>query len=87
MKGTIRPRLNKDRSTSWICQVELPRDPATNKRRNRSVVAPNQKEAHKVLHRLISESQTVKIERLETTALTLGELIEKWLELLGSEVA
>ena len=23
MKGTIRPRSNKDGSTSWICQVEF----------------------------------------------------------------
>ena len=39
MKGTIRELTNKDGIVSWLCQVEISRDPATNKRRFRSGVA------------------------------------------------
>jgi Phage integrase, N-terminal SAM-like domain len=83
MKGTIRERTNKDGSVSWLCQVEISQDPATNKRRFRSGVASTRREANSLVHKLIRETEEAKEQASDGTAQTLGTLIERWLELGG----
>ncbi len=83
MKGTIRERLNRDGSVSWLCQVEVGRDPVTGRRRYRSKVAASKREAHSVVHALIVEAGTQRCTGVVETAVTVGELIERWLEFAG----
>ena len=82
MKGTIR-RTNKD-SISWICQVELPRDPVTHKRRFKSSVASTKREAHSLVHAMLAElDSATKVDQVAATSQTVGRLIERWLEVAG----
>jgi integrase len=83
MKGTIRERTNKDGTTSWLCQVEISRDPATNKRRFKSGVAATKREASTLVHTILAEADKAREERADPTALTSGRLIEEWLRLSG----
>ena len=87
MKGTIRERVKKDGSTVYTCQVEAGRDPATNKRRYRTATAPTRRDANSLLHELMKEidGEVGRVE--EGTTMTLGALIERWLELGGPAAA
>ena len=87
MKGTIRERVKKDGSTVYTCQVEAGRDPATQKRRYRTATAPTRRDANSLLHDLMKEvaGEVGRVE--EGTTMTLGALIERWLELGGPAAA
>ena len=84
MKGTIRERRNRDGSVSWLCQIEIGRDPVTGRRRYRSKVAASKREAHCVVHALIAEAGSERSTgEVVPTAMTVAELIDRWLELAG----
>lgn len=87
MKGTIRERVKKDGSTVYACQVEAGRDPPTNKRRYRTATAPTRREANSLLHELMREINGEAGRVDEGTTMTLGALMERWLELGGPAAA
>jgi len=75
MRGCIYKRSKN----SWTVVVDLPRDPVTNKRRQKSItVKGTKKDAERELARLISEIETGMF--IEPSKMTLGEYLEKWLE-------
>ena len=55
MKGTIRVRVNKDGSKSYVCQVKLGRDPGTGKERVLTGTAKSERAAHRLLHDLVAK--------------------------------
>jgi hypothetical protein len=83
MKGTIRERRMKDGTDVLPTKVEASRDPATkaNKRRYRTATATTRREANTLLHTMMAEVDETKTSGTDATILTLGELIERWLEL------
>lgn len=83
MKGTIRERCKKDGTVVFTCQVDASRDPATNKRRYRTGTATTRREANSLLHTMMAEVDETMISGTDATILTLGELIERRLELGG----
>lgn len=82
MKGTIRERVRSS-GTVFICQVEAGRDPVTNKRRYRTATARTRREANTLLYELLKEVEGDVGRVEENTLMTLGTLIERWLELGG----
>ena len=84
MRGTIRERCKADGTRLFTCQVEIGRDPATGKRRYKTGTAKTKREADALVRRLLrdAETESANTERA-TTARTLGELIERWLEVGG----
>ncbi|GAB6274765.1 MAG: tyrosine-type recombinase/integrase [Peptococcaceae bacterium] len=81
MRGHIRKR-NKD---TWTVVVELPRDPITNKRRQKWVaVTGTKKEAEKELARLLYELETGFY--TEPSKMTFGEYLDLWLETMKNKV-
>ena len=84
MKGTIRERCKADGTRLFACQVEIGRDPATGKRRHKTGTAKTKREADALVRRLLrdAETESANIERA-TSARTLGELIERGLEVGG----
>lgn len=64
MKGTIRCRLNKDGSTSYVCQVKAGRDPATGKQRVLTGTAKSERAAHKLVHELVTKPRPIRYWRL-----------------------
>ena len=67
----------------FTVQVETERDPATGKRRFKTGTALTRRDANKMIHALLNEVDSSAGQVESATALTLGELIEKWLELGG----
>ena len=55
MKGTIRVRPTKDGEKRYTCQVFAGTDPLTGKKRYLTATAKTERQAHQVLHRLISQ--------------------------------
>ena len=53
-EGTIRQRVGSS-GTVFICQVEVGRDPVTNKRRYRTATAKTRREANTLLYELLKE--------------------------------
>lgn len=82
MKGTIRVRTTKDGRKRYTCQVSAGIDPRTGKRRFLTGTASSEREAHKVLHRLITEVDSGVVSRERAT---LSELIAAWLEAAGPQ--
>ena len=80
-------RSDANVSTVYTCQVEAGRDPATQKRRYRTATAPTRRDANSLLHDLMKEvaGEVGRVE--EGTTMTLGALIERWLELGGPAAA
>ena len=76
MKGTIRERVNKDGTTSYVCQVKVGRDPATSRQRVATGTARSSRGAHRLLHDLITKSAEPKTQASDTT---LNDVIEQWL--------
>jgi integrase len=87
MKGTIRERRKQDGTVVFTCQVEASRDPATNKRRYLTATATTRREANTLLHQMMADIDDTKTSGTDATILTLGELIERWLELGGPAAA
>ena len=48
MKGTVRVRVNKDGSKSYVCQVKVGRDPGTGKQRVLTGTARTERAAHRM---------------------------------------
>jgi len=81
MRGHIRKR-SKD---TWVIVIELPRDPNTNKRRQKWItVKGTKKEAEKELARLINELETGFY--VEPAKMTLGSYLDAWLQLKKGKV-
>lgn len=81
MRGCIYKRSKN----SWTVVVELPRDPVTKKRRQKSVtVKGTKKDAERELARLINEIETGFY--VEPSKITVGEYLEKWLEAIRENV-
>lgn len=81
MRGCIYKR-SKD---SWTVVVDLPRDPATNKRRQKSItVRGTKKDAERELARLINEIENGLY--INTGKITVAEYLEKWLEFIRQSI-
>ncbi len=80
VKGTIRRRLNKDGTTSYVCQVKAGSDPATGKQRVLTGTAKSERAAHKLVHELVTKAASGEVQAADVT---LNELIDRWLELGG----
>ncbi len=80
VKGTIRRRVNKDGSTSYVCQVKAGHDPATGKQRVLTGTAKSERAAHKLVHELVTKAASGEVLAADAT---LNELIDRWLELGG----
>ena len=76
MKGTIRVRVNKDGSTSYVCQVKLGRDPGTGKERVLTGTARSERAAQKLLHTLVTKAEDRSQHASDATVATV---IEQWL--------
>ncbi|MDQ1423797.1 MAG: integrase, partial [Acidimicrobiaceae bacterium] len=76
MKGTIRVRVNKDGSTSYVCQVKLGRDPGTGKQRVLTGTAKSERAAHRLVHELLARSDDRSQHASDATVATV---IEQWL--------
>ena len=55
MKGTVRVRVNKDGSKSYVCQVKVGRDPGTGKQRVLTGTARTERAAHRLLHEMVNQ--------------------------------
>src|SRR3954468_4640003 len=80
MKGTIRVRPTKDGKQRYTCQVFAGLDPRTGKKRYLTGTASSERQAHQVLHRLITQVESGLVSRERAT---LTQLIEAWLEVAG----
>ena len=81
MRGHVRKRSKN----SWTVVVELPRDPITNKRRQKwATVNGTKKEAEKELARLINELETGFY--TEPSKMTFGKYLDLWLETMKNKV-
>ncbi|MCL6447305.1 MAG: site-specific integrase [Armatimonadetes bacterium] len=81
MRGCIYKRSKN----SWTVVVELPRDPVTNKRRQKSItVKGTKKDAERELARLINEIETGMY--VEPSQMTLGDYLDQWLLLKKGKV-
>lgn len=76
MKGTIRVRVNKDGSTSYVCQVKLGRDPGTGKERVLTGTARSERAAQKLLHTLVAKAED---RSKHASDATVASVIEQWL--------
>ncbi len=76
MKGTIRVRVNKDGSKSYVCQVKFGRDPGTGKERVLSGTAKSERAANRLLHDLIAR---VDDRTQHASDVTVARVIEQWL--------
>ena len=76
MKGTIRVRVNKDGSTSYVCQVKLGRDPGTGKERVLTGTARSERAAQKLLHTLVAKAEDRSKHASDAIVATV---IEQWL--------
>lgn len=82
MKGTIRVYEKKDGTRSYYCQVFAGIDPKTGRRRYLSDRATSEREAHRVVHRLVSELEQGYVPRNQAT---VHDLIKAWLEAAGPQ--
>ncbi len=80
MKGTIRVRENADGSKRYVCQVFAGRDPRSGKKRYVTGTATSEREAHRLIHRLVGEVESGTAVRDKAT---VNELIAAWLETAG----
>jgi len=80
VKGTIRRRVNKDGSASYVCQVKAGRDSASGKQRVLTGTAKSERAAHKLVHELVTKVASGEVLAADAT---LNELIDRWLELGG----
>jgi len=81
----MRGHVCKRSKNSWTVVVELPRDPVTNKRRQKWVtIIGTKKEAEKELARLINELETGFYTKPSKT--TLSEYLTMWLEITKGKV-
>src|SRR5687768_756163 len=80
MKGTIRVRRTKDGKARYACQVFAGIDPRTGKKRYLTATASSERQAHQVLHRLITQVEGGLVSRERAT---LSQLIDAWLEAAG----
>ena len=76
MKGTVRVRVNKDGSKSYVCQVKVGRDPGTGKQRVLTGTAKTERAAHRLLHDMINQSRDPEARTSDTT---VESVIEQWL--------
>src|SRR5947209_8463260 len=83
VKGNVRRRENRDGSVSYLCQVYAGRDPATGRKRYKTAVAKNERQAHKLVHQLIADVESAEQTANSGTALTLSQLIDTWMETGG----
>ena len=74
VKGTIRRRVNKDGSASYVCQVKAGRDPATGKQRVLTGTAKSERAAHKLVHELVTKAASSEVLAADAT---LNELIDR----------
>ncbi len=63
VKGTIRRRVNKDGTTSYVCQVKAGRDPATAGSRVLTGTAKSELAAHKLVHELVAKAPPARSRR------------------------
>jgi integrase len=75
MQGSIRKRVGK-RGTVWTAVVDLPRDPATGRRRQKRITAPTKKQAEESLTKALRELQTSTY--TEASRLTVGQWLREW---------
>ena len=80
MKGTIRVRPTKDGKQRYTCQVFAGVDPRTGKKRYLTGTASSEREAHRVLHRLVNQVEAGLVSRERAT---LIQLIKAWLDVAG----
>ena len=80
VKGTIRVRPKKDGTKRYYCQVFAGLDPKTGKKRYLTGTATSEREAHRVVRRLIADVEAGHAPRERAT---LNELIEAWLQVAG----
>ena len=76
MKGTVRVRVNRDGSKSYVCQVKLGRDPGTGKARVLTGTAKSERAAHRLVHELIAKAED---RAQHVSDVTLATVIEQWL--------
>jgi integrase len=76
MQGSIQKRVGK-RGTVWTAVVDLPRDPATGKRKQKRITAPTKKEVEQQVARTLHELQTGTY--VEPSKLTVGQWVTEWL--------
>ena len=76
MAGTIRVRVNKDGSKSFVCQVKLGRDPGTGHQRVLTGTARSQRQASRLLHELVVRARD---QSATASDATVAMVIEQWL--------
>ena len=77
MQGSIQKRTGKNGRVTWTVVVDLPRDPATGKRKQTRLSAPTRKELEtKLAEMLTAISRGTYV---EPTILTTAEYLERWL--------
>ena len=77
MQGSIQKRVGK-RGTVWTAVIDLARDPATGKRRQRRLTAPTKKEVQDLVAKALHDLQTGSY--IEPNKLTVGEWLREWLD-------
>ncbi len=80
MKGTIRLRENSDGSQSYVCQVFAGRDSRTGKKRYLTGTAATEREAHRLVHRLVSDAESGQVSHSRAT---VSDLVTAWMETAG----
>ena len=85
MKGQAKKRIG-ERGISWQITVELPRDAATGKRRQKLLTAPTKKEVEAMAAQLLSKAEDGTLADVDTKKLTVEQYLERWLESISKSI-
>jgi integrase len=77
MQGSIQKHQGR-RGTSWYAIVDLPRDPVTEKRRQKRVSAPTKRECEEKVRQVLNQAESIY--SADADKITVGEFVARWLE-------
>lgn len=79
MRGSIRKRVGT-RGITWQATVELPRDPATGKRRQKLLTADTKKEVESLVAQHIASMETGGFSEADAKKITVSQYMASWLD-------
>jgi integrase len=82
MASGVEKRKRADGATTYRARVDLPADPATGKRRQRSKSFPTSKAAHDWRNKMLTEIRRGDV--VDTSTRTIGEILTEWLETVAA---
>src|SRR6476660_3037748 len=85
MKGEARKRVGT-RGVTWQITVELPRDPATGKRRQKLLTAPTKKGVEALATQMVAYIESGGFMEADAKKITVQQYLERWIASIASTV-